>query len=166
MSWTNECTESNEFKVRNPQEVREVLELMGFDVYESTNGLSFVTSGEGTFFDEGAEVVLSLRPISIEGEEKNLIGIISDFSNDSIDLDTIEDEYGVKDGEYMVTPVLEYLQDQLLDKEYITVTCAGFESRCSGSYSPFGDVTIITKNNTEFFSLAQAVNKYLKENTL
>lgn len=166
MSWTNECTESNEFKVRNPQEVREVLELMGFNVYESENGLSFVTSGEGTFFDEGAEVILSLRPISIEGEEKNLIGIISDYSNNSIDLDTIEDEYGVKDGEYMVTPVLEYLQDQLLDKEYITVTCAGFESRCSGSCSPFGDVTIITKNNTEFFSLAQAVNKYLKENTL
>ena len=166
MSWTNECTESNEFKVRNPQEVREVLELMGFDVYESTNGLSFVTSGEGTFFDEGVEVVLSLRPISIEGEEKNLIGIISDYSNDSIDLDTIEDEYGVKEGEYMVTPMLEYLQDQLLDKEYITVTCAGFESRCSGSCSPFGDVTIITKNNTEFFSLSQTVDKYLKENTL
>ena len=166
MSWTNECTESNEFKVKNPQEVREVLELMGFDVYGNDNSLSFVTSGEGTFFDEGAEVVLSLRPISIEGTEKNLIGIISDFSCDSIDLGTIEEEYGIKDGEYMVTPVLEYLQDQLLDKEYITVTCAGFESRCSGSWSPFGDVTIITKNNTKFFSLSQEVNKYLKENTL
>ena len=166
MSWTNECTESNEFKVKNPQEVREVLELMGFNVYGSDNGLSFITSGEGTFFDEGAEIVLSLKPISIEGTEKNLIGIISDFSCDSIDLGTIEEEYGIKDGEYMVTPVLEYLQDQLLDKEYITVTCAGFESRCSGSYSPFGDVTIITKNNTKFFSLSQEVDKYLKENTL
>lgn len=166
MSWTNECTESNQFKVRNPQEVREVLELMGFDVYENENGLSFVTSGEGTFFDEGAEVVLSLKPISMEGTEKNLIGIISDFSCKSIDLNTVTEEYGVKDGEYMVTPVLEYLQDQLLDKEYITVTCVGFESRCSGFNSPFGDVTIITKNNTEFFSLSQAVDKYLKENTL
>lgn len=166
MSWTNECTESNEFKVRQPQEVREVLELMGFNVYESTNGLSFVTSGEGTFFNEDTEIVLSLKPISIEGEEKNLIGITSDYSNDSIDLDTIEDEYGVKKGEYMVTPLVEYLQDQLLDKEYITVTCAGFESRCSGSFSPFGDVTIITKNNTEFFNLSQAVDEFLKKNNL
>lgn len=166
MSWTNECTESNEFKVRQPQEVREVLELMGFNVYESKDGLSFVTSGEGTFFDENTEVVLSLKPISIEGEEKNLIGIISDYSNDSIDLDTVEDEYGVKEGEYMVTPLVDYLQDQLLDKEYITVTCAGFESRCSGSCSPFGEVTIITKNTTEFMSLYKVVDEFLKKNTL
>ena len=166
MSWTNECTESNEFKVKNPQEAREVLELMGFDVYGNDNSISFVTSGEGTFFDEGAEVVLSLKPISIEGTEKNLIGIISDYTNDGIDLNDLESEYGVKQDEIMITPIIEYLQDQLLDKEYITVTCAGFESRCSGSYSPFGDVTVITKNDTKFFSLSQAIDSYLKEDTL
>lgn len=163
MSWTNECTESNVFKAKNPKEVKEVLELMGFVVYENEEGLAFVTSGEGTFFDENAEVVLSLKPISIEGKEKNLIGIISDYTNDSIDLEDVEDEYGVKKEEVMVTPIIEYLQEQLLDdKQYITVTCAGFESRSSGSFSPFGEVTIITKNKTEYMSLQKFIANILE----
>ena len=66
----------------------------------------------------------------------------------------------------MVTPVLEYLQDQLLDNGYITITCAGFESRSSGSYSPFGDVTIITKTDVEFGSLYHIVDKYIQEHNL
>ena len=165
MSWTNECTESNVFKVVQPQEVKEVLELMGFCVYENEEGLSFSTSGEGTFFDENTEVVLSLKPCNIEGEYKNLIGIISDLTCDSIDLNTISKDYGLKENEYMVTPIMEYLQEQLLDKEYITITCAGFESRCSGSFSPFGDITIITKNNVNFESLANIAYKFLNENT-
>lgn len=163
MSWTNECTESNVFKVKNTKEVKEVLELMGFVVYgDEDKGIDFVTSGEGTFFDENTEVVLSLKPISIEGEEKNLIGIISDYTNDSIDLDTVEEDYGVAEEEVQVVPLIDYLQDQLLDKEHITVTCAGFESRMSGSFSPFGDVTIITKTEVRFVSLAQEVDKYLE----
>jgi hypothetical protein len=162
MSWTNECTESNEFKVKNTREVIEVLELMGFDVYNE-EGISFRTSGKGTFFDDSAEVVLSLKPVSIEGIEKNLIGIISDYTNDSIDLNDLESEYGVKEDEVMVVPITEYLQDQLLDnKQYVTITCAGFESRSWGSYAPFGDATIITKNDTKFFNLAQVVDNYLK----
>lgn len=166
MSWTNECTESNYFKVKNTDEVREVFELMGFNVYTNDNSISFVTSGEGPSFDESVEVVLSIKPISTEGKEKNLIGIISDYTNNSIDLDDLEEEYGVRQGEYVVTPIVEYLQEQLLNEQYITVTCAGFESRCSGSFSPFGEVTIITKNTVKFMSLAQEVYKFLEENTL
>ena len=160
MSWTNECTESNNFKVKNTQEVKEVLELMGFVVYNSDDILSFNTSGEGTFFDEGTEVVQSLKPINIEGTQKNLIGIISDYTIDSIDINELESTYGVKEGEYMVTPIIEYLQEELLDNEYITITCAGFESNSRGSHSPFGYV-IITKNDTKFFSTSRIVEEYL-----
>jgi hypothetical protein len=168
MSWTNECTESNVFKVKNTKEVKEVLELMGFIVYgDEDKGIDFITSGEGTFFDENTEVVLAKKPISIEGVEKNLIGIISDYTNDSIDTGDLEEEYGVTEEDVMIIPIIEYLQDQLLDdKQYITVTCAGFESRCSGSFSPFGDITVITKNSTKFMSLSCAIDNILKEENL
>ena len=167
MSWTNECTESNVFKVKNTKEVKEVLELMGFDVHEDTDGLSFVTSGEGTFFNEDTEVVLAKKPISVEGVEKNLIGIISDYTSDSVNIDDLEEEYGVTEEDVMIVPIIEYLQDELLDeKQYITVTCAGFESRSRGSFSPFGDATIITKNSTDFISLYGAIGKILKERKL
>jgi hypothetical protein len=163
MSWTNECTESNYFKVKNTDEVREVFELMGYDVYVSKdNEIEISTDDEGGFLDMEAEVVLSLKPISIEGTEKNLIGIISDCLNSSIELDDLEKEYGVTKNEVQIVPVEEYLQDQLLnEKEYIAITCAGFECRCSGSHSPFGEVTIITKNEVWWSSLASTMDEYL-----
>ena len=149
MSWTNECTESNQFKVKNTEEVREVLELMGFDVDTDKGSIYFVTSGEGTFFDDIAEVVLSTKPVN----DKNLIGIISDYTNNSVDLDNLEEEYGVKRNEVTVTPITEYLQEQLLEDEHVTITSAGFESRSSGSYSPIGDIIVITKNKVSSGSL-------------
>jgi hypothetical protein len=167
MSWTNECTESNQFKVKNVKEVRQVLENMGFNVYESEEGLSFGTSGEGTFFNGDTEVVLSLKPFTKEetDEPTNFVGIISDYCMESVDLDDIG--YGLTKDDIMVIPIVEYLQDQLKDeKEYITVSCAGFESRCSGSFDPFGDVTFITKNTVEFMSLYKAVDDFLKKNNL
>ena len=167
MSWTNECTESNQFKVKNVKEVKQVLENMGFVTYVEDNSISFVTSGDGVFFDENTEVVLSLKPFTKEGQEEptNFVGIISDYCMESVDLEDIG--YGLTKDNVVVQPIVEYLQDQLVDeKEYIAVTCAGYESRCSGSFSPFGDVTFITKNTTEFVSLYKAVDDFLKKNNL
>lgn len=167
MSWTNECTESNQFKVKNVEEVKQVLESMGFITYVEDNSISFSTSGEGVFFDESTEVVLSLNPIEIDGLDKptNFVGIISESCMESIDLEDIG--YDLTKDDVIVTPITEYLQDQLLDeKEYVTVTCAGFESRCSGSFSPFGDVTVITKNSMDFTSLYSAIDEILKKNSL
>lgn len=166
MSWTNECTESNLFKVINPKEVKQVLENMGFNVYESEEGL-FFGSDEGTFFNEDTEVVLSLKPSTIDGLDgpTNFVGIISDYCMESVDLEDIG--YGLTKDDIMVVPIVEYLQDQLKDeKEYITVICAGFESRTNGSCSPFGDVTFITKNTTDFVSLYKAVDDFLEKNNL
>lgn len=167
MSWTNECTESNQFKVKNVEEVKQVLESMGFITYAGGNSIAFSTSGEGTFFDDNAEVVLSLKPIKKEEQEEptNFVGIISDYCMESVDLENIG--YDLTKDNVVVQSITEYLQDQLQnEKEYITVTCAGFESRCSGSFSPFGDVTVITKNTTEFMSLYKAVDDILKKNNL
>lgn len=166
MSWTNECTESNQFKVKNAKEVKQVLENMGFITYVKDNSISF-GSDEGTFFNEDTEVVLSLNPIEKEEQEEptNFVGIISDYCIESVDLDDIG--YGLTKDNVVVQDITEYLQDQLVDeKEYITVTCAGYESRCSGSCSPFGDVTVITKNTTDFMSLYKAADDILKKNNL
>lgn len=155
MSWTNECTDSNYFKVKNPKEVRNVLESMGFDVYENEGSLRFITSGQGIFFDEDTKV------LSSKDTNGKVLGVYSSTLNISGN-----EEQRINPDEGVVTPVVEYLQEQLLDKQYITITCAGFESRSSGSFDPFGDVTIITKQDVKFVSLAGAVRTYLKENNL
>lgn len=163
MSWTNECTESNQFKVGNVKEVRQVLESMGFTTYVEDNSISFTTSGEGTFFDDNAEVVLSFKPIEKEDqlEPTNFVGIISDYSIESIDLHDIG--YNLSVNDVMVQSITEYLQDQLLNEdEHIIITCAGFESRCGGSFNPFGDVTVITKGGIKSNSLHQLVKEFLK----
>lgn len=161
MSWTSSCTESNTFKVKNIKEVRQVLELMGFCIESKDNEVTIYTSGEGTWFDEETEVVLSIKPIKLESEEEptNLIGIISDYACEPIDLDDIP--FGLdKDKDVMVVPIVEYLQDQLLDeKSAIVITTAGFEGRCSGDNSPFGDVTLITKCDCESTSLFHWTNQ-------
>ena len=155
MSWTNECTESNKFTVKDVNQVKHVLEDMGFDVYRDDNSLSFVTSGEGVFFNEDTQVVLQ------DGE---YIGIISDYIEEPVMLD----EDGTLNGqEVKALYITDYLQEQLSDdKQYIAVTCAGYEGRSSGSYSPFGDVTVITKNNTEFVSLQRAIDNILAKNNI
>ena len=160
MSWTNECTESNRFKVENVEEVKQVLESMGFITYVEDNFISF---DEGTFFDDSAEVVLSLKPIKKEEQEEltNFVGIISDCC-ESVDLHDIG--YGLTTNDIMILPITEYLQDQLFNEdEYIIITCAGFESHCSGSYSPFGEITVITKTNINSKNLYQLAEEFLKK---
>lgn len=160
MSWTNECTESNQFKVGNVEEVKQVLESMGFITYVEDNSISFT---EGTFFDDNAEVVLSFKPIKKEEQEEptNFVGIISDCC-ESIDLHNIG--YGLTTNDVIVQPITEYLQEQLLNEdEHIAITCTGFESRCSGSFAPFGDVTVITKTSINFKNLYQVAEEFLKK---
>ena len=162
MSWTNECTESNQFRVKNVEEVRNVLECMGFNVENQDNLISFSTSGEGVYFDDNTEVVLSIKPIPPTNE--NLIGLISDSIAESVDFDTLEEDYGLKQEEVLVIPIIEYLQDQLLtEEEYVIITCAGFESRCGGSFNPFGDVTVITQKNVKYSCLYNQAQNLLKE---
>lgn len=156
MSWTEQCTESSVFKVKNTKEVKEVLSTMGFDVYGQDNEVYFF-GDENVWFDENTEVVLSLEPIEVEGETKNLIGLISDQICEPVDLDSLEE------GTYMVVPIVEYLQDQLVEGSYISITCVGYTGRNGGNSEPFGDVTVITKNNSKFMSLRKAEKEILKE---
>ena len=159
MSWTTEFLESNAFQVKHPQEVRQVLELMGFSVDTHDNQINFYST-DNEYFDEDTEVVLSLKPITVEGldEPTNIIGIISDSCMESVDLEELEKDT------YMVQSITEYLQDELTDeKQYITIMNVGFEGRISGNYNPFGDIYFITKNTVKFSSLWAMEQQFKKE---
>lgn len=165
MSWTNECTESNKFKVNNTKEVKAVLEALGFEVFlnKEEETIQFF-SDEGTYIDDYDEVVLSLKPITKEGnnEATNFVGLISDkLITDSIDLENIG--YNLTKEDIIVTSIYEYLQDELLGKEYIIITNAGFEGRCGGNSNPFGGVTIITKNTIKYASLTSITDEILEK---
>ena len=159
MSWTNELTESSCFKVKHPKEVKQVIELMGLSVNLKENQIDFYST-DNEYFDDNTEVVLSLKPITIEGLEEptNIIGIISDSCMESVDLDELEDDT------YVVQSITDYLQDELIDeKQYITIMSAGFEGRMSGNYNPFGDITFITKNTVKCASLWSLENQFKEE---
>ena len=159
MSWTNELTESSCFKVKHPQEVKQVIELMGLSVNLKENQIDFYST-DNEYFDDNTEVVLSLKPITIEGLEEptNIIGIISDSCMESVDLNELEDDT------YVVQSITDYLQDELIDEQqYITIMSAGFEVRMSGNYNPFGDITFITKNTVKGASLWSLENQFKEE---
>lgn len=165
MSWTNEFMESNAFKVKNTEEVKEVLNLMGMDTLTENDTICFY--GDETYFDEDTEVILSLKPIEIDGQKKNLLGIYSYSSNNCIDIDEVKEERNLTEDDYMVIPITEYLQDQLADdKQYIAITTAGYEGRSGGNFNPFGELTVITKNGTEFVSLYSATQEILKKHNI
>ncbi len=158
MSWTTEFIESNSFRVKNTEEVKQVLETMGFSVYGSENGSLSFFSDENAYYDEDTEVVLSLKPIDKDGNITNFIGIISDSCMDSVELSELEE------GSYMVQSITEYLQDQLADeKQYITIMNVGFEGRMSGNYNPFGDIVFITKSQMKSASLWSMEQQFKRE---
>lgn len=165
MSWTNEFMESNAFKVKNIEEVKEVLNLMGMDTLTENDTICFFA--DETYFDEDTEVVLSIKPIEIDGQKKNLLGIYNYSSNNCIDIDEVKEEHNLTEDDYMVVPITEYLQDQLVDdKQYIAITTAGYEGRSAGNFNPFGELTVITKNSTEFVSLYSATQEILKKHNI
>ena len=160
MSWTTEFIESSSFEVKNTDEVRSVLVAMGFNVCKSESGSLSFYSDDNVYYDEDTEVVLSLKPIIIEGldEPTNFIGIISDSCTESVDLSELEE------GTYTVQSITEYLQDQLADdKQYITIMNVGFEGRMSGNYNPFGDIVFITKSQMKSASLWSLESQFKKE---
>lgn len=166
MSWTNEFMESSAFKVKNTEEVKEVLNLMGMDtLVTEDNAICFY--GDEVYFDEDTEVILSLKPIEIDGQKKNLLGLYGYNIMDSIDIDEVKEEYNLTEDDYMVVPITEYLQDQLADdKQYIAITTAGYEGRSAGNFNPFGELTVITKNGTDFVSLYSATQEILKKHNI
>lgn len=166
MSWTNECIVSNYFEVKHITEVKHVIERLGLCTSINNNKIMLYNSGEGDYFDDNAEVILSIKPIEKVFEENevettNMVDVISDNTietfNEILEINDLEEK------DVICQNIVEYLQDELIDeKQAIIITTAGFDERCSEKYNPFGDVQIITKNNYTGMNLYNWTENTLK----
>ena len=167
MSWTNECIESNYFEVKHIAEVKHVIERLGLCTVIDNNKIMFYSSGEGEYFDDNAEVILSIKPTEVlkDNNEIEITNLIEVISNNTMEtLDEILEINNLKQSDVCVQSIVEYLQDELIDeKQAIIITTSGFEQRCSGSFNPFGDVYIITKKHVDCMSLYGYTMQKLKE---
>ena len=158
MSYTNICIQSNAFEVKDLQEVKRVIEAMDFVVYVvNEKYLQFYSSGEGSWFDEDTEVVLSKKPIN----DNNLVGVVSECTE--FDLDDLLKQNNLTEDDVIIQPITEYLQDELIEGTGMVITTAGFESRCGGDSEPFGDVMLVTKNSIDFLAMARWVEQKAEE---
>ena len=158
MSYTNICIQSNAFEVKDLQEVKRVIEAMDFVAYVvDEKYLQFYSNGEGSWFDENTEVVLSKKPIN----DSNFVGLVGEYTE--FDLNNLLKQNSLTEEDVMVIPITEYLQDELIEGTGMTITTAGFESKCGGNSEPFGDVMLITKNSIDFLAMARWVEQKAEE---
>ena len=156
------CTETNEFKVKNVDEVKSVFEELGFTAYNNKVLNTVVAySDDDMCFNEDMEVILSKKPIEKNGEKTNFVGVCSDCMGVSI-TDILLD-YQLTTDDVVIQSICEYLQDQLITGCGITITSAGFESRLGGNNNPFCEITIITKNTVEYISPCFLMEEKAKE---
>ena len=141
MSVTTEAIKTNDFKVKNPKLVSQVLEQLGFDVFTCEDG-SINATADADCIDDTTHVVINGEDVTVYGEQ----------------LCNLED---MDEGKAIT--FTEFMQDQLLDKEYMTIYVVGTESRLSGIIDTWGYVTCITKKARKDISLDGEVDKFLAE---
>lgn len=141
MSVTTEAVKTNDFKVKNPELVSQVLEQLGFNVViyadESINA-----TADANCIDDTTHVVINGEDVEVYGEQ----------------LCNLED---MDEGKAIT--FTEFMQDQLLDKEYMAIYVVGTESRISGIVDTWSYVTCITKKAQKDISLDGEVYKFLAE---
>lgn len=141
MSVTTEAVKINDFKVKNPKLVNQVLEQLGFDVVIHADG-SMSATADANCIDDTTHVVINGEDVAVYGEQ----------------LCNLED---MDEGKAIT--FTEFMQDQLLDKEYMAIYVVGTESRISGIVDTWGYVTCITKKAQKDISLDEEVYKFLAE---
>ena len=141
MSVTTVAVVTNDFKVKNPKLVKEVLEQLGFEISITEDESIFATAEEDNI-DDTTYVVLDNEEVKVYGE---LLGNFSEM-----------------DKEKAIT-FTEFMQDQLLEKEHITFHVVGTESRMCGVVDVWSYAICITKKAHTVISLSDEINKFLAE---
>ena len=141
MSVTTVAVVTNDFKVKNPKLVKEVLEQLGFEISITEDESIFATAEEDNI-DDTTYVVLDNEEVKVYGE---LLGNFSEM-----------------DKEKAIT-FTEFMQDQLLEKEHITFHVVGTESRMCGVVDVWSYAICITKKAHTVISLSDGINKFLAE---
>ena len=143
---------SNDFKVKNPKEVCEVFEKLGYE-YSTYNENSVALASYETCWDTDHLVLVTKK-------DKEVVGVIPSYEEDFYNLEEWLEE---KELDYIVDDIEElsisdYIQYQLLDDSYCVIKEVGNEKL---RYN-IGVADVITKRTTKFFNLDSLVEQYVK----
>ena len=141
MSVTSVAVVTNDFKVKNPKLVKEVLEQLGFKV-SIADDESIIATAEEDNIDDTTHVIVDLEEVQVYGE---LLGNFSEM-----------------DKEKAIT-FTEFMQAQLLEDEYALFRVVGTESRICGVIDVWSYAICITKKAHTVISLSDGINKFLAE---
>ena len=141
MSVTSVAVVTNDFKVKNPKLVKEVLEQLGFKVSIAEDE-SIIATAEEDNIDDTTHVIVDLEEVQVYGE---LLGNFSEM-----------------DKEKAIT-FTEFMQAQLLEDEYALFRVVGTESRICGVIDVWSYAICITKKAHTVISLSDGINKFLAE---
>ena len=143
MSHTTVAVITNDFKVQNPKLVKKVLEKLGFEVSIAEDE-SIVATAEEDNIDDTTHVVVDHEEVQVYGE---VLGNFSEMGED----------------EKKAITYTEFMQDQLLEDEYVLFRVVGTESRMCGVIDVWSYAICITKKAYTIVSLSSAINKFLAE---
>ena len=143
MSVTSVAVVTNDFKVKNPKLVKEVLEQLGFKVSITEDESIFATAEEDNI-DDTTQVVIDNEEVKVYGE---VLGNFSEMGED----------------EKKAITFTEFMQDQLLEDEYVLFRVVGTESRICGVIDVWSYAICITKKAHTIVSLSSVINKFLAE---
>ena len=143
MSETTVAVITNNFKVKNPKLVEEVLEQLGFEVSIAEDE-SIVATAEEDNIDDTTQVVIDNEEVEVYGE---VLGNFSEMGED----------------EKKAITFTEFMQDQLLEDEYVLFRVVGTESSIRGVIDVWSYAICITKKAYTIVSLSDGINKFLAE---
>ena len=143
MSVTSLAVVTNDFKVKNPKLVKEVLEQLGFEVSITEDESIFATAEEDNI-DDTTHVVVDHEEVEVYGE---VLGNFSEMGED----------------EKKAITFTEFMQDQLLEDEYVLFRVVGTESSICGVIDVWSYAICITKKAYTIVSLSSVINKFLAE---
>ena len=143
MSVTTVAVITNDFKVKNPKLVKEVLEQLGFEVSITEDESIFATAEEDNI-DDTTQVVTDNEEVKVYGE---VLGNFSEMGED----------------EKKAITFTEFMQDQLLEDEYVLFRVVGTESSICGVIDVWSYAICITKKAYTIVSLSSVINKFLAE---
>ena len=132
---------SNWFKVKNPSEFLDTIQKLGYEgsYYDTSNDKVCIASYEQCWDNEHIVIIDNNTGNVIDTvQDCDLVGYF-DYGN-NINLD-------------------KYIQNQLLDNEYVAVKETGNEKL---RYN-VGCAEVITKNNTKWFCLDNIIEEYIRK---
>lgn len=143
MSNTSTVAVTNSFRVKDTKLVKEVMEKLSFDMYVSEKDNSLKGYADEDIIDDTTYVAV------IKGEVRVFSGILGNY--EEVDVTPNAE------------PLEEFLQDQLLEGEYLVITSTGTESRMAGVIDTWGGVTVITKDKVFATTLYNEAEKFLTQ---